>query len=38
MNSSLAKIGDETQNWAQQKYEGVEWGAKLDFGWKLKVK
>ncbi len=38
MNSSLAKIGDETRNWAWKKYKGVERGAKLNFGWKLKVK
>jgi hypothetical protein len=34
----LAKTGDKTQNWVQKKYEGVERGAKLDFGPKLKVK
>jgi hypothetical protein len=38
VNSSLARTGDETRNWARKKYKGVERGAKLDFGWKLRVK
>jgi hypothetical protein len=28
---SLAETGDETRNWAQKKYKGVEWGAKTLF-------
>jgi len=35
---SLAETGDETRNWAPKKYKGVEQGAKLYFGPKLRVK
>jgi hypothetical protein len=34
---SLAEIGVKIRNWAQKKYKGVEQGAKLNFGLKLRV-
>jgi hypothetical protein len=37
-NHQFGRTGDDTRNWSCKKYKGVEWGAKLEFRPKLRVK